>query len=302
MEFYFQEGLAPSTRRAYGSAKNRYTNFCHKYNLVPLPVSENQLCQYVGYLAEHDIAHSTMKVYLSAIRHMQIAYKLPEPNISSMARLEQVLKGIKRNQAKQNKKSPTRLPITSDLMRKMRTILEEKRDDEDHIMVWAAMCLCFFGFLRSGEMTIPTESAFDPGAHLTYSDVAVDDISNPSSLKVRIKVSKTDPFRKGVDIYLGRTHSDLCPVEAMLAFLAIRGNKPGFLFQFKDGKNLTKDCFVKKVWKLLQQVGVDSSKYAGHSFRIGVAEATIKMLGRWESSAYLLYIKTPRDKHISSDE
>ena len=31
----------------------------------------------------------------------------------------------------------------------------------------------------------------------------------------------------------------------------------------------------------------------------GVAEATIKMLGRWESSAYLLYIKTPRD-HLAS--
>ena len=127
----------------------------------------------------------------------------------------------------------------------MRTILEEKRDDEDHIMVWAAMCLCFFGFLRSGEMTIPTESAFDPGAHLTSSDiVAVDDISNPSSLKVCIKASKMDPFQKGVDIYLGRTHSNLCPVEAVLAFLAIQVNKPRFLFQFKDGKSLTKDCFV----------------------------------------------------------
>ena len=90
-----------------------------------------------------------------------------------------------------------------------------------------------------------------------------------------------------------------------MAFLAIRGDKAGFLFQFKDGRNLTKDRFIKKVRDLLQK-GVDASKYTGHSFRIGAAttasqcgisEATIKMLGRWESSAYLhvLYIKTPRD-------
>ena len=62
----------------------------------------------------------------------------------------------------------------------------------------------------------------------------------------------------------------------------------------------------QKVQDLLQKAGVDASKYAGHSFRIGTAttasqygiiEATIKMLGRWESSAclHVLYIKTPRD-------
>ena len=32
-----------------------------------------------------------------------------------------------------------------------------------------------------------------------------------------------------------------------MAFLAVRGNKAGFMFQFKDGKNLTKDHFIKKV-------------------------------------------------------
>ena len=245
-----------------------------------------------------------MKVYLSAIRHMQIAFRLPDPNISGMARLEQVLKGIKRSQAKKNQSPRARLPITSDLMRKMRKILEQDKKDEDNIMVWAAMCLCFFGFLRAGEMTIPSESGFDAGAHLTYGDIAVDSVADPNTLRVRIKASKTDPFRKGIDVFLGRTHSQLCPVEAMMAFLAIRGDKAGFLFQFKDGRNLTKDRFIKKVRDLLQKAGVDASKYAGHSFRIGAAttasqcgigEATIKMLGRWESSAYLLYIKTPRD-------
>ena len=49
--------------------------------------------------------------------------------------------------------------------------------------------------------------------------------------------------------------------------------------------------------------GIDTSAYAGHSFRIGTAmtavacglpESLIKTLGRWESSAYMLYIRTPQ--------
>ena len=51
--------------------------------------------------------------------------------------------------------------------------------------------------------------------------------------------------------------------------------------------------------------GVSCKHYSGHSFWIGAAstvasrgipEATIKTLGRWESSAYLLYIKLPREQ------
>ena len=55
---------------------------------------------------------------------------------------------------------------------------------------------------------------------------------------------------------------------------------------------------MAKVRELLQQVGVDPKKFVGHSFqtgaatiasRQGISEATIKMLGQWESAAYLLY-------------
>ena len=76
-------------------------------------------------------------------------------------------------------------------------------------MLWAAVTLCFFGFLRSGEVTLPSDSAFDPATHLTFDDIIVDDITNPTLLKLRLKASKTDPFRKGVDIVVGKTNNKL---------------------------------------------------------------------------------------------
>lgn len=110
VEFYFQNGLAASTRRAYGSAKSRYARFCSSNSLTPLPASGHQLCQFVSHLANENLCHSTIKCYLSAIRHLHVAEGYGDPNICNMARLEQVLKGIKSIQAKSLKK-PTRLPI-----------------------------------------------------------------------------------------------------------------------------------------------------------------------------------------------
>ena len=123
-----------------------------------------------------------------------------------MACLEQVLKGIKGVQVKTVPKQ-TRLPITPELLLKMRQVwmAADGGSKWDHIMLWAACLLCFFGFLRSGEISVPLDSMFDSGAHLAFSDVSVDSTESPKVMRVHIKASKTDPFRVGVDIFIGRT-------------------------------------------------------------------------------------------------
>ena len=71
------------------------------------------------------------------------------------------------------------------------------------------------------------------------------------SMQVHLKISKTDQLRKGTDIYIGKTDDDICPVAAMLAFLAVRGQTPGPLFICHDGKPCTKDWFISfvQLWK-----------------------------------------------------
>ena len=215
------------------------------------------------------------------------------------------MKGIKSHQGKQGRQSRSRLPITPLILRKIKQIWSTPPQNYDNTMLWAAATLCFFGFLRAGEIIVPSDKGYDPTAHLSFSDIAVDNMANPSIMQVHIKASKTDPFRKGVSIYVGRTGNDLSPIAAMLTYLSIRGGDAGQLFHFHDSRPLTRECFVAKVRGALTAAGIEENKYAGHSFRIGAAttaaqcgipDATIQLLGRWESTAYLLYVRTPRDK------
>ncbi len=80
------------------------------------------------------------------------------------------------------------------------------------------------------------------------------------------------------------------------------------MFRFQDGRLLTRERFVTQVCDNLVLAGLNPAHYAGHSFHSragttaaqgGLPEATIKMLGRWESCAYLLYVMTPKEQLAS---
>ena len=101
------------------------------------------------------------------------------------------------------------------------------------------MTLAFFGFLRIGELTC--DSHYNSERHLTFSDLVFMPKSSPKYMLVRLKVSKTDPFRKGQTIVIGRANSNLCPISAMVAYLESRSPLPNSrpLFTFQSGSFLT---------------------------------------------------------------
>ena len=88
---------------------------------------------------------------------------------------------------------------------------------------------------------------FDPAVHLAVADVAVDNPRSPAMLQVTIKQSKTDPFRKGVQLFIGKKGSMICPLAAMMDFLLVRGTAAGFLLCFEDGTYLTRQRLVAEV-------------------------------------------------------
>ena len=141
----------------------------------------------------------------------------------------------------------------------------------DGQLIWAVYCVAFFGFFRLGELLLESNAAFSQATHLAWGDVAVDNPANPQMLHFHLKRSKTDQLGVGVDVILGRTQSDLCPVTAVLGYLVLRGDSPCPFFIDRSGRPLLKQTFVGEVRKLLAALGIPQDQYAGHSFRIGAA-------------------------------
>ncbi len=240
---------------------------------------------------------------MAGVRHLHISEGYGDPFSAGLHRLHYVLRGVKRAEGMAGVSKRERRPITPDLLRKIKGVWNPRAHEADVVMLWAACCLAFFGFMRIGELTVPSDDGYDASGHLSWGDVLVDDPAHPSRIEVRIKASKTDPFRQGISIFIGRVASDLCPVAAMLAYLVVRGKSAGPLFRFIDGKPLTRQRLVTAVKVALEEAGVEPGQYSGHSFRIGAAttaaargleDSTVRTLGRWKSLAYLEYIKIPR--------
>ena len=151
-------------------------------------------------------------------------------------------------------------------------------------------------------------SAFQPSIHMTVDDLQADSLVNPTCLKVHIKCSKTDSFRMGCDIYVGRGEGSVCPAcLGRLLGSAWFFSDP--LFTFSDDRSLTRQRLSSTVQSMLHSAGYTGS-YSGHSFRIGAATTAaargvpdylIKTLGWWSSDSYQIYIRTPLSSivHVS---
>ena len=298
------QGIAESTSAVYRTGWRQYSRFCDKYSLPPLPLTESNVCLFAADVSE-SVGWGTIRSYLSGLRFYQITAGLPDPALASLPMLAYLLKGIR-------KKTPDcvrskRLPITPDLLRKMHAVWSQGPWTFDKVMLWAACCLGFFGFMRAGEFTTTTFNTTSD-AVLSVGDIGVDSRVDPKVLVVHLRHSKTDPFSAGVRLFLGRTGDVLCPVLAVLRYLALRSSEPGPLFIFNDGSPLSRTLLVTHLREALSKAGVDAKSYSGHSFIIGAASAAaraglsdslIQTLGRWKSSAFMAYIRTPVDDLVA---
>ena len=106
----FLAGLADSTQKAYKSGERRYAEFCTRTGVTPFPTKETTLSAFVAHLYREGLAASTVKSYLAAVRHAQIALGLGDPKMAGMPQLEYVTKGLRKKTAGRQKR--TRLPIT----------------------------------------------------------------------------------------------------------------------------------------------------------------------------------------------
>ena len=162
----------------------------------------------------------------------------------------------------------------------------------------ATCCLAYFGLIRVTEFTTSSPNHFDRLMDLLLLDIAIDNRAPSSLVQIILKQSKGNQFRKGTQIYLGRTAHAVCPVHAPTQYLARWGGTPGLLFLFSDSKWLTRGSFSTALNKALEGLQMDPSQFNIHSFRIeaatsakqtGISDSHLKALGRWRSDAYQNY-------------
>ena len=67
---------------------------------------------------------------------------------------------------------------------------------------------------------MPAQGQYDHTTHLSlnFADVRIDNKHSPQLLRIQIKQSKTDPFRQGVDVYLGRTEETICLIRGIIPY------------------------------------------------------------------------------------
>jgi site-specific DNA-cytosine methylase len=180
--------------------------------------------------------------------------------------------------------------------------------------MWEAMfSLAWVGVLRPGEFTVPTVGGLDVTRHLMRESVRFYDhevevfpggTGKPTHMVVVIKHSKTDQLRLTKDVVIGATGGDVCALSAMWRYLrCCPKGVTSALFTTGRGP-VTYAQMRTKLQEALMTAGVtDTSRYGGHSFRIGGSQALaaagksityIMSYGRWSCiDSVLRYVKTP---------
>ena len=158
-------------------------------------------------------------MYLAAVQYFLLTNDRPPPPVMDMQKLQMVLSGVQRVLSL-SRNPRTRLPISQPLFRQLRTFWLQQTSSYEHIMLWAVCCVCFFGFFRLGELIPASDTADNASRQVQLSNLAADCPHNPTVLSIHLRRAKTDQLGRGATIYICRSDSDLCPVTALLAWVA----------------------------------------------------------------------------------
>jgi len=238
-----------NTLRAYDSDYKDFSFFCAKNNFSSLPADPKILSLYLTHLSQTS-KFSTLKRRIASI---SVIHKIKGYYIDTKHPLiMENLLGIKRLKGTNQKaKKPI---LINDLKRIIDVINKLKIKQIRKIRDKALILIGFAGGFRRSELVA-----------IDYEDVEF----VREGLKIFVKRSKTDQSGEGMTKAIPSFKSALyCPVIHLQDWMFNKENKKGKIFPISD-KSVA--LIIKKYANL---VGMDGSKYAGHSLRSGFATST----------------------------
>ena len=235
------------------------------------------------------MAPSSISLHLSALAYVHKLQGMPDPTDSFI--VKKMISGVHKLRAKPD----TRLPITPDILRRMLDKLQFIGASKYTLRLLTAMfLLAFFAFLRVGEITVRSQK------DTTYVIQLGDVVITESGIVLSMSNFKHNTTKRVVRLAISPQTGPLCPVSAMYKYMSLRGTSSGPLFCFPDRRPVSRSFFVTHLHKAIHTIGMDTTAFKSHSFRMGAAtyaaskgvcEDKIKLMGRWRSSAFKKYIR-----------
>jgi hypothetical protein len=290
--------LAQSSIKTYNRAWVLFLEFAELFHVLQrgrlsLPVSVANLSLYVSFLDHKGLAPTTISTYTSAISFRHKLAGVPDPTSAFV--IQKLLQATRFNKRAMD----TRLPITEDLLEKLCSASKSTLVNAYKGQLFRTMMItAFWGFMRVGEITAPTNS---PDQALQTSDLSFS--SDGSKQQATIVLRKFKHHRGGDPVYVkmeSYQHIVICPVRSLITYLQCKQSSVGPLFAFIDGCPVPRSWFSTQLDFAVRFCGLNSSRYKTHSFRIGAAssaaarglsDAQIRLKGRWRSDAFKRYIR-----------
>lgn len=238
----------------------------------------------------------TLENYLYAIRAWHLLHG--QEWLVNRDQVSGALEGAKRLAPKSSTR-PKRTPFTVDLIGALHSALD--LTNPLHAAVYACLTTSFFTIARTGEFTVPTLRGFDPNIHVKVGDMRGEE--DRQGLRVTVfRLPRTKVAIAGEDVFWASQSGVVDPCAALLNHFAV--NKPApadplFSWRHHSGlRPLTKTQFMKCLQEANNRLNGESLK--AHGIRIGgtleyllrgVPFETVKTMGRWQSDAFLVYLR-----------
>ena len=273
--------------------------------------TENTLLFTYWLVEERKLKVATVNSYLAGIRQVHIMKGLPAPKLREEI-VRQALKGRQNMEAQENSKGnqagKKRLAMTIPLMKLLKEkIRTANMEAESKLMLWTVSSLLFFGAFRIGELASKHEATFDPDHTLLHRDVKLTDSRHGRVLSVTLKCPKERAAGDATVVDIFESGGSLCPIKAFSRWQT-RSDRMGDmpLFRTGDGTPLTCRKYNELLKKLLgRHAHFSGGSISAHSFRAGIttilgtkgfSDEEIKLVGRWSSRAFEIYMKGNRTK------
>ena len=157
------------------------------------------------------------------------------------------------------------------------------------------------GLMRLGELLPASRSEVRPERLLRVGHIQFyPNIFEAKYMTLYIPYSKTDKYGCGETLVIPACNDvKYCPVQHMSTLVMGRAIQEP-IFVWPTGTLVTKGAFIRLLRKYLKALGIDYTKYSGHSLRrggaisakaAGASNELIKILGRWNSEAYKVYLR-----------